>query len=172
LAPIPIRTLGEPVLREKAREVDAFNAALVRLVEDMFETMYEAPGVGLAAPQIGLSIRLFVYDDGDGAKGAIANPVLSGLEGEVTIDEGCLSVPGLYYPTARAERARLEGRDVAGQPVAVEAEALLARIFQHETDHLDGTLYLDRLNEEDRRAAMSEMRARELGGPFQRLRRR
>jgi len=172
VAVIPIRTLGDPVLREQARDVEAFDAALPRLVEDMFETMYDAPGVGLAAPQVGLSIRLFVYDDGEGLRGVVANPALSDPDGEITFDEGCLSVPGLYYPTSRAERVRLRGQGVDGEPLAVEAEGLLARIFQHETDHLNGMLYLDRLSEDDRRSAMAEMRARELGGPIQRLHRR
>jgi peptide deformylase len=171
VALLPIRTLGDPVLRERARDVEAFDPSLARLVQDMFETMYEAPGVGLAAPQIGLALRLFVYDDGEEARGAVANPALSDPRGEVTIDEGCLSVPGIYHPTARAETVCLIGQDIHGEPIAVEAEGLLARIFQHETDHLSGTLYLDRLPDEDRRRAMAELRARELGGPVQRLRR-
>jgi peptide deformylase len=166
---LPIRTLGDPVLREQARDVDAFDDALSRLAQDMFDTMYDAPGVGLAAPQVGLAIRLFVYDDGEDARGAIANPVLSDLQGEITAEEGCLSVPGIYHPTLRAEAVRLNGLDLRGGPVTVEAEGLLARIFQHETDHLNGTLYLDRLPDEGRRQAMAELRARELGGPVQRL---
>jgi peptide deformylase len=163
LALMQIRMLGDPVLRERARPVDTFDAALQRLAEDMFETMYDAPGVGLAAPQVGLAIRLFVFDDHEGARGVVANAEVSGHEGETTMDEGCLSVPGLYYPTARAERVRLRGQDAAGRPVDLRAEGFLARIFQHETDHLDGMLYLERLRPEDRRAAMAEMRARELG---------
>jgi peptide deformylase len=172
LAVLPIRTLGDPVLRERAREVDVFDDALARLADDMFESMYDAPGVGLAAPQVGLSIRLFVYDDGERARGAIANPELTDLEGEVTIDEGCLSVPGIYQPSPRALSLTLRGHDLRGAPVSIHAEDLLARIFQHETDHLDGVLYLDRLPDEVRRQAMAEIRVHELGGPIQRLRRR
>ncbi len=172
MALLPIRTLGDPVLRERARAVDVFDDALARLADDLFESMYDAPGVGLAAPQVGLSIQLFVYDDGEDARGAIANPELSDLDGERTIDEGCLSVPGIYQPTVRAWSVLLRGQDMTGEPVSIHAEDLLARIFQHETDHLNGILYLDRLPDELRRQAMAEIRARELGGPIQRLRRR
>jgi peptide deformylase len=127
--------------------------------------MYQAPGVGLAAPQIGLPLRFFVYDARDGAeRGTVANPVIVESEGEVIEEEGCLSVPSLWYPTARAQRVVLEGLDVRGRQIRLEGEGLLARIFQHETDHLNGLLYLDRLPEEDRRRAMAELRELELGG--------
>jgi|SRR5437588_4104348 len=165
---IPIRTLGDPVLRTSAPDVQAFDDTLRRLAEDMFETMYDAPGVGLAAPQIGLSLRLFVYDDGEGAKGVVANPRLTLEEGEHVDEEGCLSVPGLYYETPRALRVRLEGRDERGRPLRLEGEGLVARIFQHETDHLEGLLYLDRLSQDDRRRAMALLREHELGGGPQR----
>lgn len=169
---LPIRTLGDPVLREPSRDVETFDELMHRLYQDMLETMYQAPGVGLAAPQIGLSLRFFVYDgnDGDGP-GAIANPVLSEFEGEIVSDEGCLSIPGLWYPTGRAEQVRVDGLDVDGNPVTVRAEGLLARIFQHETDHLNGMLFIDRLSEDDRRKALSMLRERELGakqGQFRR----
>jgi peptide deformylase len=161
---LPIRTLGSPGLREPCREVDTFDALLERLYEDMLATMYDAPGVGLAAPQIGLSLRFFVFDANDG-KGphAIANPALSELEGEQTDDEGCLSIPGLWYPTPRAMRARVEALDLNGKPVSYEGEELLARILQHETDHVNGMLFIDRLSEEDRRQAMGQLREIELG---------
>ena len=161
---LPIRKLGDPVLREPCREVDAFDEILRRVYQDMLETMYEAPGVGLAAPQVGLSLRFFVYDPHDGSgPGAVANPVLTELEGEQAEEEGCLSIPGLWYVTTRAPSVRLSGRDVEGNPLSLEAEGLLARIFQHETDHLNGILFIDRLPEEDRRRAMAEMRERDLG---------
>src|SRR5207253_275373 len=123
-----IRALGSPILREPCREVESFDELLVRLYEDMVETMYQAPGVGLAAPQIGLSLRFFVFDanDGDGPH-AVANPVLSGLAGEQVEEEGCLSIPGLWYPTRRAMRARVDGLDVKGNPVTFEGEGLRAR---------------------------------------------
>jgi peptide deformylase len=169
---LPIRLLGDPVLREPAREVQAFDDLHRKLIADMVDTMYAAPGVGLAAPQVGLSLRLFVFDAGDGAgPGAIANPVLTDLEGEQEEDEGCLSVPGLWYPTNRAMRARVEGRDRWGEETVVAGEGLLARILQHETDHVNGLLFLDRLGREDRRRAMAMIRDRELGAQSDRARR-
>jgi peptide deformylase len=163
MAIIPIRTLGDPVLRAEAAQVDTFDQTLVRLSEDMFETMYAAPGVGLAAPQIGLSLSFFVYDDGQGGKGAVANPRMTIIGDEQTDEEGCLSIPGLYHDTTRAMKVRLEGLDLRGDPIELEAEELLARIFQHETDHLHGMLFIDRLPEDGRRQVMAELRERELG---------
>lgn len=168
---IPIRTLGDPVLRERCRDVEQFDASLRRLYQDMLETMYDAPGVGLAAPQVGLSLRFFVYDAGrsdrapSGPVGpaAVANPVLSEFEGEQTDDEGCLSIPSLYFPTTRAMRVRVSGQDLDGNPISVVGEGLVARIFQHETDHLNGTLFIDRLDENGRREVLAEWRDRELG---------
>jgi peptide deformylase len=158
-----IRTLGDPVLREPARDVDRFDAALAGLRDDMLETMYDAPGVGLAAPQIGLSLRFFVFDAGDGrGPGAIANPVITLMEGEVEEDEGCLSVPGIYHPTKRAGRVRVEGRDIEGAALILDGVGLPARIFQHETDHLGGILYIDRLDQAGRREVMAAIRDREL----------
>jgi peptide deformylase len=157
-----IRTLGDPVLRQPAREVVEFDDALRRLADDMFETMYDAPGVGLAANQVGLQIACFVYDDHEDHKGFVANPVLSELDGEQVETEGCLSIPGPYHPTARALRVRLRGRDVDGNELDVRGEGLLARIFQHETDHLLGRLYIDRLDDEGRRDVMRQLRELEL----------
>ena len=114
---MPIRTLGDPVLREQTRPVEMFDAALRRLAEDMLETMYEAPGVGLAANQVGLSIACFVYDDREGGAGFVANPIVSDLVGEDVLEEGCLSIPGPYHPTMRASRVRLRGRDLEGRPI-------------------------------------------------------
>ena len=155
---MPIRTLGDPVLRERTRVPERFDAALARLADDMFETMYDAPGVGLAANQVGLVGRFFVYDDGDGHRGFVADPELSELDGEETHDEGCLSIPGPYAPTTRALRVRLRGRDLEGSPLDITAEGLLARIFQHETDHLNGMLYIDRLDDAGRRDVMRQLR--------------
>lgn len=169
---LPIRTLGDPVLREPSRDVETFDELMHRLYEDMLETMYQAPGVGLAAPQIGLSLRFFVYDADKGkGPGAIANPLLSEFDGEIVAEEGCLSIPGLWYETGRAERVRIDGLDANGMPITIHAEGLLARIFQHETDHLNGMLFVDRLSEEDRRKAMSLLRERELGDKQGRYRR-
>lgn len=162
---MPIRTLGDPVLREQTRPVETFDVALRRLAEDMLETMYEAPGVGLAANQVGLSIACFVYDDREGGAGFVANPIVSDLVGEDILEEGCLSIPGPYHPTMRASRVRLRGRDLEGRPIDLEAEGLLARIFQHETDHLNGMLYIDRLTDEGRRDVMRQLRELEMNAP-------
>ena len=159
---LPIRTLGDPVLRERADPVVTFEDALRRLADDMVETMHAAPGVGLAANQVGVRLACFVYDDREGHAGFVANPELSDLEDEETIDEGCLSVPGPYHPTTRALRVRLRGVDLDGKPLDIRADGLLARIFQHETDHLHGKLYLDRLDEEGRRDVMRQLREAEV----------
>jgi peptide deformylase len=159
---LPIRKLGDVVLRERGRDVERFDGSLRRLIDDMFETMYDAPGVGLAAQQVGISARFFVYDDGDGHKGFVANPELSDHEGGDEHDEGCLSIPGPFHPTPRALRVRLRGLDADGRPADVVAEGLLARIFQHETDHTNGTLYIDRLDDDGRREVMRQLREHEL----------
>ncbi len=153
-----IRTLGDPVLRERAAPIDRSDDALRTLAADMIETMHAAPGVGLAANQVGLRLACFVYDDRDGHEGFVANPELSEHDGEETIDEGCLSIPGPYHPTERALRVRLRGMDLDGRPIDIAAEGLLARIFQHETDHLNGTLYIDRLDDDGRRDVMRQLR--------------
>ena len=153
----PIRVWGDPVLRTPCEPVTAFDTDLRRLVDDMFETMYDAPGVGLAANQIGVSLRLFVYDV-EGAKGVVANPVLEVSEEEQSGHEGCLSVPGLSYVRRRAMRATVTGVDHHGQPVSVTASELLARCFQHETDHINGEIYVDKLDRDERKSAMKAIR--------------
>jgi len=153
-----IRTLGDPVLRATASPVETFADALRRIVDDMLETMYAAPGVGLAGNQVGLRTACFVYDDREGHAGFVANPRLSEPEGEETLEEGCLSIPGPYHPTVRAGRVRLVGADLDGKPLDIAAEGLLARIFQHETDHLNGMLYIDRLDDAGRRDVMRQLR--------------
>jgi peptide deformylase len=167
MAILPIRQLGDPVLREVARPVERFDAALARLAGDMMETMYDAPGVGLAAPQVGVSLRLVVFDDGDGQGGRIlVNPEIDGLVGEQVLEEGCLSVRGPYSETARATHVRARGQSLTGEPVEFQAEGLLARIMQHEVDHLDGKLFIDRISDEARREVMRQLREQEIrGGP-------
>jgi peptide deformylase len=160
---IPIRTLGDPVLRTPAKPVTRFDRSLRTLYEDMLETMYDAPGVGLAGPQVGLSLRLFVFDDGTTGPTFVANPELFGAEGEQIEEEGCLSIPGPFHPTPRAARIACRGQDLEGAPLEVAGEGLLARILQHETDHVDGLLYIDRLSEEGRREVLAELRRIELG---------
>lgn len=161
----PIRQLGDPVLRQPAAIVERFDEALAALAADMIETMYDAPGVGLAAPQIGRSIRLVVYDAGDetGAH-VLVNPELSNLGGEEVMDEGCLSVRGPYAETKRFASLHLRAQDLQGRPVEFDAEGFLARIMQHETDHLHGTLFIDRLDDEGRREVMRQLREQEVSG--------
>jgi peptide deformylase len=158
-----IRTLGDPVLREPARPVTDFGPGLRKLFDDMVETMVDAPGVGLAGPQVGISQRLFVFDDGETGPMFMANPVLAESVGELLEDEGCLSIPGPYHATPRSARVRISGQDVEGKPFEMVGEGLLARIFQHETDHLDGMLYIDRLDDEGRRDVMAQLRRIEMG---------
>ena len=160
---MPIRTLGDPVLKIPSQPVVNFDAALKRLAEDMLETMYDAPGVGLAGPQVGLSTRLFVFDDGGSGPRFMANPELSEAEGQLTEDEGCLSIPGPFHPTPRFAKVVIRGQDLDGTWYALTGEGLRARIFQHETDHLDGTLYIDRLDQEGRRSVLADLRRYELG---------
>src|SRR5579875_2345667 len=160
-----IRVFGDPVLRQRAAEVEDVDGRLVRLVEDMIDTMYDAPGVGLAAPQVGVERRLFVYDvgDGEGAK-AIVNPVITESRGEWEFEEGCLSVPGLHWTIVRPKEVHLTGYDLDGNEVSIEADEYLARVLQHELDHLDGVLLLERLDADTRKQAMRALRARALSG--------
>jgi peptide deformylase len=164
MSTLPIRIFGDPVLREPAGPVESFDAGLRRLAEDMIQTMHEAPGVGLAAPQVGRSLRLIVFDIGDeaGAR-ALANPELKNEWGEQIGDEGCLSVPGLYYPVKRAQKVWADGVDLDGHEVTIEAEELLARVLQHEVDHLNGVLFIDRLDAEHRSEALAKLRDQTLG---------
>ena len=155
---LPIRILGDPVLRQPAKPVTEFDRRLRALRDDMIATMYDAPGVGLAGPQVGVSLRLFVFDDGETGPLFVANPELVDMQGELLEEEGCLSIPGPYHETPRAARVTCRGRDIDGAPFEMTGEGLLARIFQHETDHLDGMLYLERLDPQTRRVAMREVR--------------
>jgi peptide deformylase len=158
-----IRTYGDPALRQRAREVEDIDGRLKQLADDMVETMYGAPGVGLAAPQVGVQKRLFVYDTGEGeGPRVIVNPVLSELRGEWTFEEGCLSVPGLSWPIVRPKEVHLTGYDLHGEEVSIEADEYLARVLQHEVDHLDGVLLVERLDEDQRRDARRILRQRAL----------
>ncbi|MBW3556061.1 MAG: peptide deformylase [Actinobacteria bacterium] len=163
MAGYTIRLYGDPVLKQRAAEVTAVDGALVRLVDEMVETMYEAPGLGLAAPQVGVQKRLFVYDLNDGrGPNAIVNPTISEHRGEWEFEEGCLSVPGLYFPIVRPKEVHLTGYDLDGNEVSIEADELLARLFQHELDHLDGKLLLEYLDGDQRKAALRALRNREI----------
>ena len=170
-----IRIAGDPVLHNPTREVTEFDTELKTLVDDMFETMAAAQGVGLAANQIGVDQRIFVYDcpDDEGVqhRGVLVNPVLETSEIPETMPdpdddfEGCLSVPGEAYPTGRAHWAKVTGQDVDGQPVEVEGTGFFARCLQHETDHLNGYLYLDRLIGRHKKEAKRMLRDNEWGVP-------
>jgi peptide deformylase len=159
----PIRLFGDPVLRTPAAPVTTFDKELRQLVTDLTDTMLGAPGVGLAAPQIGVSLRVFTYNVDD-AVGHLINPQLE-LSAECQDgEEGCLSLPGLSFDTRRAMSVVAHGLDMHGEPVVLEGSQLLARCVQHETDHLDGILFIDRLDPESRKAAMREIRQAEWFG--------
>ncbi len=161
----PIRLFGDPVLRTPASEVVDFDKELRGLVEDLQETMLDAPGVGLAAPQIGVSLRVFTYYVDD-VLGHLVNPTLD-LSGDPEQgEEGCLSFPGIYFDTPRAPRVVAKGLNMYGEPVVLEGSELLARCIQHETDHLDGVLFIDRMDRAQRKQAMKAIREAEwAGGP-------
>jgi peptide deformylase len=159
----PIRIFGDPVLRTPAEPVTVFDAELQRLVKDLTDTMMEAPGVGLAAPQIGVGLRVFTYYIDD-ELGHLINPSLQLSVEEETDDEGCLSFPGLVYPTKRHATVIATGFDMHGEPVTIEGGGTLARCVQHETDHLDGVLFIDRLDPAQRKLALKEIRAAEWWG--------
>ena len=159
-----IRLFGDPVLTTPADEVKTFDKELRILVKDLTETMQDAPGAGLAAPQIGVSLRVFTYDVDD-VVGHVVNPVITvkseeGQDG----DEGCLSFPGLAFPTPRHMRVVATGFNMYGDPITLEGSELLARCIQHEVDHLDGILFIDRMDPEQRKLAMKAIREAEWSG--------
>jgi peptide deformylase len=153
----PIRRFGDPVLRVPAAPVTVFDLELRELVADLTETMREAPGVGLAAPQIGVGLRVFTYWV-DGVLGHLINPSLDLSTQVQEGDEGCLSLPGLAFPTTRAAAVVATGQDMYGEPLTIAGSALLARCVQHETDHLDGILFIDRLDHQTRKQALRAIR--------------
>jgi peptide deformylase len=152
-----IRQFGDPVLKTAAAEVAEIDGKLVRLADEMLEAMYDAPGLGLAAPQVGVQKQLFVYDVGEGPA-TLVNPSIRESRGEWVYDEGCLSIPHLYVEIARPKEVLLTGWDLDGNEVSIEADELLARLFQHELDHLNGVLMFDRMTSDQRRQAMAEWR--------------
>jgi peptide deformylase len=158
---LPIRTYGDPVLNTPTTEVENIDAKIAALAELMIETMHDAPGVGLAANQIGVQKRLFVYDKGDGAH-VVVNPVIVETSGEWTYEEGCLSVPGLSWPIVRANEVHLTGFDLDGNEIDIQTSEYEGRIFQHECDHLDGVLLVERLSDDQKKEAKKILRKRRL----------
>lgn len=154
-----IRQYGDPVLKQRTQEVEDIDGRVAKLVEDMIETMYEAPGAGLAANQVGVQRRIFVYDAGEGAR-AIINPRIVETSDEWTYEEGCLSIPALSWQVVRPGRVHLVGYDLEGKELSIEADELEGRVFQHELDHLDGVLLVDRLDDDQRKEALRVLRAR------------
>ncbi|MCL5948443.1 MAG: peptide deformylase [Actinobacteria bacterium] len=171
---LAIRIYGDVVLRKHAAEVTDVDGNLVHLAEAMIRVMHEAPGVGLAAPQVGVSKRIFTYDIGDDSAGAssmsdkhqgvIINPVIEDARGEWTYEEGCLSVPGLSWWITRPKEIHVTGYDLSGNHVSIEADELFARVLLHEIDHLDGVLLMDRLDQDQRKAAMKAVREKFMPG--------
>ena len=158
-----IRLFGDPVLTTKALPVTTFDKELRNLVRDLTETMHDAPGAGLAAPQIGVSLRVFVWDCDD-SEGHLINPSLDLSDEMQEGGEGCLSFPGMTYETPRSLRAVAKGFNMHGEPIVVDGTELLARCLQHETDHLDGVLFIDRMVAEERKKAMKDIRESEWFG--------
>ncbi|MFI0942156.1 peptide deformylase [Streptomyces sp. NPDC021020] len=159
----PIRLFGDPVLRQVAQPVTTFDAELRTLVKDLTETMQAAPGAGLAAPQLGVPLRVFTYFV-EGELGHLVNPELTLGEEVQDGPEGCLSIPGLTYDCRRALEVVARGLDMYGEPLEIRGTQRLARCIQHETDHLDGILFVDRLDAEQQAAAMRAIREAEWAG--------
>lgn len=173
-----IRLIGDPLLRTKCVPVADFDRGLRRLVRDLSETLSDAGGAGLAAPQIGVNLRVFTYVVIDkemedyASMNHIVNPVLVEQSPDEVIDtEGCLSIPGLEYELARSQRVVAEGLDMYGEPIRIEGTERLARCLAHETDHLDGVLFIDRLDTDERKRAMRDIRELVLAGENVRVKR-
>jgi peptide deformylase len=164
VASYQIRQFGDPVLTTRSNEVTDIDATLAQLVEDMVETMHAARGLGLAAPQVGVQKRLFVYQLPEKDPVTVINPTIKESRGEWEFEEGCLSIPGLFFPIVRPKEIHLTGWDLAGNELSIEADEVEARCFQHELDHLDGRLLLSLLDKSQRKEAMRELRRRSEGG--------
>jgi peptide deformylase len=147
MAVLSIRKYGDPILRRRAAPVETVTPDIRRIVADMIDTMYDEIGIGLAAPQVGTALRLIVIGDDETREArALVNPVIGEAGGEATAEEGCLSIPGIFAPVSRAAWVTVEARDLDGQPLTIKGQGLLARVLQHEIDHLDGVLFIDRLD--------------------------
>jgi peptide deformylase len=153
----PVRVFGDPVLKQKAKDVTDLDGTLARFVDTMVDTMYEASGVGLAAPQVGVQKRMFTFDVGEGPQ-VLINPEVAEATGEWVYEEGCLSIPGFHFEIVRPKVVTMTGLDLDGNEVTIEGDELLGRVFLHELDHLDGVLMLDRLDPDERKRALRELR--------------
>jgi len=168
VALLEIRLFGDPVLKERAAPVTEFGPELARFGDDLLETMRAARGAGLAAPQVGVLKRMFAYDvgvdeeTGEHPFGVLVNPVITRRAGEQDGEEGCLSLPGIYYDCKRAMEVTVAAQDVRGAALVVDGSGMLARAFQHEIDHLDGVLFIERLSRGDRKRALKQWRERDL----------
>jgi peptide deformylase len=149
MAVLPIRIAPDPVLRQKAKRVRNIDNSIHKLIQDMLETMHDAPGVGLAAPQVGVPLRVIVIGIPEQEDFALINPEVVKAKGERVVTEGCLSIPGYIGQLKRAESVTVKGRDPSGKQVRIKAEELLAQALEHEIDHVNGILYTDRLENED-----------------------
>jgi peptide deformylase len=147
MAVLSVRKYGDPALRRRAEPVGEVTPQIRAIIADMTETMYDEVGIGLAAPQVGISLRLIVVADDEGRSvQALLNPAITDRGGEATAEEGCLSIPGVFAPVTRAAWVKVEARSVDGKPVTIDARGLRARVLQHEIDHLDGVLFIDRVD--------------------------
>ncbi len=164
MSTLPIRLFGDPVLNQVTKEITDINGRVAALADMMIETMYEAPGSGLAANQVGVQRRMFVYDKGDGPV-VVVNPEIRESEGEWVFEEGCLSVPGLSWDIVRPNRIHLVGLDLDGNEISIETDEYEGRIFQHEMDHLNGILLVERLDEDQKKSAKKLLRKRAMSVP-------
>lgn len=164
MATYTIRKIGDPVLNRPTEEISDIDGRIARLAEDMLQTMYDEPGVGLAANQIGVAKRLFVYDVGHGPV-VVVNPRIVETDGEWVYEEGCLSIPGLSFELVRPAAVHLVGYDLDGNELSIEADELEGRALQHEMDHLEGTLFIERLDDDQRKAAKKALREMNLAAP-------
>jgi len=153
----PVRVFGDPVLKQRAKDVTDIDGQLARFVDTMVDTMYEASGIGLAAPQVGVQKRMFTFDVGEGPQ-VLINPEVAEATGEWAYEEGCLSIPGFHFEIVRPKAVTMTGVDLDGNEVVIEGDELLGRVFLHELDHLDGVLMLDRLEPDERKRALRELR--------------
>lgn len=161
MASYPIRQFGDPVLKQRSKDVEDVDGTLARTVEAMYETMFDADGGGLAAPQVGIGRRFFVYKTEDGPQVAI-NPEIVDAQGEIEWNEGCLSIPGLGFDIVRPEVVTLKAYDLDGNEILIEADDYMGRMFQHEIDHLDGILAIDRVDSDERKKALKALREQQM----------